>query len=1158
MRWWRIFLWTGLGLVLVIVAGISYLFLVDLGRFKSQIESAASEATGRDVEINGKLSIDLASHSVVIAEDIRISNASWAEQPDMLSVERLEVRLDLRSVFSRTVVVESIDVAGMTIDLIKPEQGEPNWVMQTAASEQTSDDPTTDARGLIFERINVVDVKLSYRAPERDKPLLLKIDQLQQQHRDDNFLQLLLEGSVNDRVLKLDGEIGTWDALLQQGEVRFDLGGRLDTLVVNADGYIDDLTDPSRPRINFTAAAPDVNDVLQAFGVDRQGEGDISLVGSLTPEDQGPLVLDVAGDVGRLTVDASGVFSDLRNLEEIEFDLLANGEDVRPILEAFGIPQSKPVPLMVHVDAERQGGTLVVDRAEMAFGDAKFEMTAHLPGFPSIDDSDVKIRINGPDIERFRDIFALPGAATGSFSATLTVDVADDGFEFVNADLKTSLGELRAEGRLGNAPDYIGSKLDFELHSDSLATAASAYGIDNLPDRPIDVQGSAEISAHGIQIIDELTATVNEVTMHVGGLIKTEAGALGSDLDFTLDGPDLAVLIAAFASADGIPKEAYTLNGQLQVRADGYRFREVAGKIGTSEIELDGLLVPTGGLAGSRFTFAAHGASITELTAALGDVDVRPGPYQLGGAIELASDMITLSNVELERATGAVDLDLELGLPVSRRWMNFDVRAAGPNVRSLLRRVDDFEADEAPFLVRIQGNVRDTMWSLDQLDIGVGAAKLTAKGTLDLQDATASTLFTIDIDVPNTGALGELRGQRLREQSFSFDAQIAGSDGELRIEGLTAVLGESRAQGDVRYRLGDVPQLDVRLAADYIELATLLAKSEEETQEGVEEATDNENDSDGRVIPDVDIPFDAMAGINANVEVEIGELRRDSLQLRDVKVFATLRDGALDLSDVSFRARSGALAGRARLEPRDGEAAASFELVARDFALGMDMANRDLAMTSDIDIKLESTGTSLRTLAGNVDGVVFLVSQGGRIANNRALQFLYGNVIQQILSAINPLSTANPYTDFECIVLPIQLNAGVVDSNPSTLVATSEIQITSKSRIDLKTEEIEINIRTTPKKGISISAGEIVNPYIKVVGTLGSPRLAVDEKGVLLSGGAAVATGGISILASAAWSRLSRASDPCAQLTEDGLEELSTRFPELTVAVPPAEEGTPR
>ena len=71
-------------------------------------------------------------------------------------------------------------------------------------------------------------------------------------------------------------------------------------------------------------------------------------------------------------------------------------------------------------------------------------------------------------------------------------------------------------------------------------------------------------------------------------------------------------------------------------------------------------------------------------------------------------------------------------------------------------------------------------------------------------------------------------------------------------------------------------------------------------------------------------------------------------------------------------------------------------------------------------------------------------------------------------------------------------------------------------------------------------------------------RELLGEKGVLLSGGAALSTGGRAILASAAWSRLSRNKDPCKALATEGLKNLEGRLPTLTVVPPlqPASAGT--
>ena len=97
-----------------------------------------------------------------------------------------------------------------------------------------------------------------------------------------------------------------------------------------------------------------------------------------------------------------------------------------------------------------------------------------------------------------------------------------------------------------------------------------------------------------------------------------------------------------------------------------------------------------------------------------------------------------------------------------------------------------------------------------------------------------------------------------------------------------------------------------------------------------------------------------------------------------------------------------------------------------------------------------------------------------------------------------------------CIVLPIEIVDGVLSSAPNAFASTDQARLTSVSAVNLQTEKIDMNIRATPQKSHKISSGEIFNPYIKIVGTLASPRLAIDQTGVLVSGGAAVATGGLS------------------------------------------------
>ena len=80
------------------------------------------------------------------------------------------------------------------------------------------------------------------------------------------------------------------------------------------------------------------------------------------------------------------------------------------------------------------------------------------------------------------------------------------------------------------------------------------------------------------------------------------------------------------------------------------------------------------------------------------------------------------------------------------------------------------------------------------------------------------------------------------------------------------------------------------------------------------------------------------------------------------------------------------------------------------------------------------------------------------------------------------------------------------------MLRTKKMDIASGGSINLDNEKMDLGFSTRSRKGIGISAGKAITPYFKIGGTVANPRLAMDSVGVALSGGAAVATAGLSIL----------------------------------------------
>jgi uncharacterized protein involved in outer membrane biogenesis len=383
-----------------------------------------------------------------------------------------------------------------------------------------------------------------------------------------------------------------------------------------------------------------------------------------------------------------------------------------------------------------------------------------------------------------------------------------------------------------------------------------------------------------------------------------------------------------------------------------------------------------------------------------------------------------------------------------------------------------------------------------------------------------------------------LAQRRPREQKLAVSGKLRGDRDTVRVDDFIASVGDSDLRGSLRLQKGDIPTISLDLHADSLHLAPLLEEAEQSY-----DATPEFDD--GRLIPDIRVPFDAMARLNASVTVDIGELHRQTLHLTAVALKAELQDGAFYLREVGFKAPDGWFQARAALEPADGAGRAMLAARARDLRMGLFERGSGPATRANVDVNIQATGADLRALAGSSTGVLYLDMRNFTIPSNSFLKRLYGDLLNEIVDAINPFAKSDKETSVECVVLPIEINDGALGVIPEALMRTNKIRIVSDASINLKSEKIEMTFRTTPRKGLTISAGEILNPFVMVVGTLAAPRLAVDAKGTLLSGGAAVATGGLSILARATWDRLVRSKNPCETAAEEGRQALQDRFADL-------------
>ncbi len=148
-------------LLIILVGGaIVALSFVDLGRFAPQIEAAAREATGRTLKIEGPLHIGISLTPSLVAEKVRFSNATWGSRADMMTADKLAIKLDVIPLLSGKIALKSVELDGADIYVETDKSGKGNWEFgSTAPAAKKGGGPALVG----VPEVAINDLKIAYR-----------------------------------------------------------------------------------------------------------------------------------------------------------------------------------------------------------------------------------------------------------------------------------------------------------------------------------------------------------------------------------------------------------------------------------------------------------------------------------------------------------------------------------------------------------------------------------------------------------------------------------------------------------------------------------------------------------------------------------------------------------------------------------------------------------------------------------------------------------------------------------------------------------------------------------------------------------------------------------------------------------------------------------
>jgi AsmA family protein len=141
------------------------------------LSSAVKEATGRDLKIAGPVSLNIFPSIGVKAEQVTLSNASWANQPQILALKYIELEVKLFPLFLGQVEISSANLVGLDAYLQTNQAGQSNWDLSppvtagnSKSTSSTSSAPSTSTQAssndntfMAIQAIRVSDARISYQ-----------------------------------------------------------------------------------------------------------------------------------------------------------------------------------------------------------------------------------------------------------------------------------------------------------------------------------------------------------------------------------------------------------------------------------------------------------------------------------------------------------------------------------------------------------------------------------------------------------------------------------------------------------------------------------------------------------------------------------------------------------------------------------------------------------------------------------------------------------------------------------------------------------------------------------------------------------------------------------------------------------------------------------
>ncbi|MEE4279685.1 MAG: AsmA family protein [Halieaceae bacterium] len=1099
----------------------------------SWLEEQVTRALGRDVRFGEKPWIQLRPDLHLQLKDFAIANAPGGEARELLSLHSAFIAISPLSFFEAPLRIKILEVDGLRLALEADEDG--TWNLPQREPQDTQL-PEAESRKegfpLLFDTVELRGIEISSTRPGQPELKTFVVDSLRQTLRGSGELELTGHGSLQDRPWILTGTHSGQASLSTGRDLWGSLKGKLDGLTLDADyrladvAHLEDLELEAHLRGKPPPKIAELTPLL-----DTQQTMDWRL--NIDDIDPG-IAVDATLDLGFTEVHITGSADDPGNGDGLALTIDLDAASFPRLAASLGLGPTDEANLVLGATLTRRGRSIELQNLTAVVGPHRIDGKVVLPLLPGTTDARMDLYASGPDFSFYQRLFNRPFELAAPYSLNLKIAGSSDGREEVAATIRLGNSRVELAGLLGDFPRYLDSDLKLQIEGEDLAGAGRSVNLE-LPSGPFKASARVTVEESGSVRIHGFSAQAAGAEAVLSGSLQGYPDFDEIDLTAEISASSLQFTSAALGLDQALGEVPLRLSGHVGGALTALHISDLEARAGDTQVRstAGALRIGDDGLA-SDLLIDADVVGLREVLGPSAPEAYGGKPFHLVAATAFSPEGF---GVELKELSGEgingrgrffigpqFRADEQLQIEAT---LDFQEPAAH------LPAIPGYQPPGTPLSLRV-----DTGGDLNSLRASLRSAGVELlEATLQRRTAGSGARLTVTGSSADVSRLGRIDALPDGPLPYIVDVGIleadAGSGYDFRIGKIE--LGASRLRGSASFRHAASDNEPPSLVAD---LEIPSARVDDWLTRGTDEDVPQDSpagSNDGRVIPDIALPTAWLNELTLDLNLSTGPLGLSDPRFTNAELIETFRgslrsaEGVAQLRIEELRGSRGLL----QLSATAGQSAAGAALVAEAGIEKMPLGLLALAREPtglpryNVDASFSAEGASTRALAATLSGELLITGGEGDLPN-MGIELATDSLLKQIAEVLLPGLTAPRETPrAECSVLGLRAVDGIVTLDPGFVVRTERVDLSARGQVNLATEQLAIRFDNQARKGLGISAASLVNPYVQITGRLGSPKIGLDVTSSALAGGAAVATGGITVIAKPLFGRFLDRRNPC-------------------------------